>query len=122
MGKDKNILKQFDRKSGFKVPEGYFESFNERLMQQLPEQELNVKSVTLWDRIKPFVYMAAMFAGIALMIRLFVTGSSDGSVMNTGSEMATTVSPESLVDDYILYTQVDDYSLYEYWAENIDSK
>lgn len=122
MGKDKNILKQFDRKNGFKVPEGYFESFNERLMQQLPEQKLSIKTVTKWDRIKPFVYMAAMFAGIALMIRLFVTGSSDGSVMNMGSEMATTVSPESLVDDYILYTQVDDYSLYEYWAENIDSK
>lgn len=47
-------MKKFDLhngtkiESGFKIPEDYFESFEARLMQQLPEKE--VKVVSLWKR------------------------------------------------------------------------
>ena len=34
------------------------------------------KPVTLWSRLQPWVYMAAMFVGIALMVRVFSPGES----------------------------------------------
>ncbi|HKX85411.1 MAG TPA: hypothetical protein VJL37_01980 [Flavobacterium sp.] len=36
--------------SGFKIPENYFDSFEERLMQKLPFEENNTKVIRLWQR------------------------------------------------------------------------
>ena len=51
MEKDKNILKQINRKTGFKVPEDYFENLNDRIMSHLPAIEVKEKTpVSLWQK------------------------------------------------------------------------
>ncbi|MDR2627850.1 MAG: hypothetical protein LBC40_07440 [Dysgonamonadaceae bacterium] len=59
-------------KNPFKVPEGYFENLNSRIQERLNEVEVEpLPVISLWGRLRPWVYMAAMFAGIALMFKLF---------------------------------------------------
>ena len=67
------ILNRLGKDSGFKVPENYFAEFNKRMAESLPEitiTEVESKP-TLWLRVRPFVYMAAMFMGVFLMMKVF---------------------------------------------------
>lgn len=63
-------------KSPFKVPEGYFEALAERVMAQTPEQSAQpaeqpaVKSI-FYAKLKPYIYMAAMFAGLYFGVFVF---------------------------------------------------
>lgn len=66
----------------FKVPEGYFEDVCSRIMTSLPEYPEAPKPVKLsvWQKVKPYVYLAAMFAGIWCMMKMFYIMSSADSV------------------------------------------
>ncbi|MDR0834240.1 MAG: hypothetical protein LBN93_08685 [Candidatus Symbiothrix sp.] len=66
-------MKDIDKKNPFSVPEGYFDGLTDQIMAQLPARhtETAVKR-TMWQQMKPWTYMAAMFAGISLMINMFV--------------------------------------------------
>lgn len=57
----------------FTVPEGYFKSFTSRMMAELPAypEKPEKKRLTAWQRMKPYVYLAAMFAGIWCMMQIF---------------------------------------------------
>lgn len=80
MKKSINQLDKIGNRNAFKMPEGYFDNLTDQIMTCLPEKiDTEPKVLSLWERVKPWVYMAAMFAGIALMIRMFV-GSPDQSL------------------------------------------
>ncbi|MDR2804519.1 MAG: hypothetical protein LBB85_02600 [Dysgonamonadaceae bacterium] len=67
-----NPLKEIGNKNPFQVPEGYFERLSDRILSQLPERIVeSPQPPSLWQRVQPWVYMAAMFCGIALMVNLF---------------------------------------------------
>ncbi len=68
-----NKLKEIDKtKTPFKVPENYFAQFNEEIINRLPEREIiKPQVITMWDRVKPWVYMAAMFVGMYVVINFF---------------------------------------------------
>lgn len=54
----------------FKLPDNYFARFNDEIMNRLPEKEMVVPaSVSLWDKVKPWVYLAAMFVGFYITIQ-----------------------------------------------------
>lgn len=56
----------------FKVPSGYFDTFDERLKQRMEPQ-----TRTLWMKARPFVALAAAISGVALVtftILQFVLG------------------------------------------------
>lgn len=113
MKKDRGLLEsRTDRNSGFKVPEGYFERFTGAMMEKLPEKQPEPEQkVTVWMLLRPWVYMAAMFAGIAFMVRMFSwTTEEKGS----GEELslAWSTASESYVE-YVYDTSVDEYSVYE---------
>lgn len=57
----------------YKVPEGYFKSFKSELMESLPDfpEKPVEKKLSAWQRVKPYVYLAAMFAGIWCMMQIF---------------------------------------------------
>lgn len=57
----------------YRVPEGYFKSLKKGIMDSLPEYPEKPKAVklSLWQRCKPYVYLAAMFAGIWCMMQVF---------------------------------------------------
>lgn len=86
---DSEILKKLGKDPGFKVPEHYFDDFSKNLMDKLPEVQITETDVkpSLWDRVRPYFYMAAMFAGIWLMAHIFnnFNGTNSGQA---GTEMA----------------------------------
>ena len=102
MDKKNKHLDQISKANPFQVPEGYFEGLTGQIMSNLPERiEEEVPVVTLWDRVKPWVYMAAMFVGIALMVKVFVNTS--------------TPTTETLY----LTSQVEIEEFYDYYEEQV---
>ncbi len=106
MEKERDILKVAGKENPFKVPDGYFESVTSSIMDRL-EEPVVVKTpvVTMWLRVRPYVYLAAMFIGITCMIRVY-TGLTSG-VNNKNSIV------EQTTDEYLL-SSVDTYTFYEY--------
>lgn len=118
MGTKKEIWQKIDRRTGLTEPGGeYFEQFTSRIMEQLPEIERpKERPVTLWSRIQPWVYMAAMFVGIALMVRIF---SPQTATTETDIVAEENFSNE-YYDELIWASCVDDYCVYEYFADAYD--
>lgn len=59
--------------AGFVVPDSYFETMREEVMAKLPAYPAPsaLRERTRWEKFKPYVYLAAMFAGIWLMMQVF---------------------------------------------------
>lgn len=75
---ESNILKQLGKDSGFQVPEHFFADFSKNLMDSLPEVKITeTPKPSRWVRLRPYVYMAAMFAGIWCMMKVFYGFNSD---------------------------------------------
>lgn len=113
MKKENNILSGLDKNGGFKCPDGYFENFTSRLIEQLPEKEIEEEPSPrqiFWRTARPWMYMAAMFIGIALMIRVF-----DGFTIEKESGTGETVvgANEVTLDEYVYYTSLNEYDIYE---------
>ncbi|MCM1153109.1 MAG: hypothetical protein NC328_05600 [Muribaculum sp.] len=93
------------RRVPFKVPDGYFEQVAVKVMAELPDYPEAPKAElnrSLFQRMKPYLYLAAMFAGIWCMMKVFtMVGDSSYSLDNP---------PESVVlamndpDTYEFYT------------------
>ena len=121
MKEDDNLLRKVGTGNSFQVPEGYFETLTSEVMSKLPQQEkvsVPNKPVTRWDHIKPWVYMAAMFAGAALIVRV---GSSDRS-SQIDDAIAIAVDDTTILSDQFINTAIDesmldDYSLYVYLSD-----
>ena len=66
------IVDSYKTDTPFRVPEGYFARFNEEIMNRLPEKTETpaTKTISMWDRAKPLLYIAAMFAGVYFSITL----------------------------------------------------
>ncbi|MDY3069239.1 MAG: hypothetical protein SOR57_06185 [Parabacteroides sp.] len=67
-----DILEQLKDKEPFKVPEGYFDDLTNNIMQNLPEKEVEeteTASVTMWDRLRPLLYLAAVFVGLGFFFK-----------------------------------------------------
>ncbi|MDR2085590.1 MAG: hypothetical protein LBP72_00265 [Dysgonamonadaceae bacterium] len=80
-------LEEIKKTNPFKVPEGYFENLTTHILSQLPEKnEKEIRTPSLWERMQPWVYMAAMFTGIMLMVRLFV-GSPPNLDLNSSADI-----------------------------------
>ncbi len=99
---------------GMTVPEGYFADFNRRMAASLPERPelehpaaaspLERAQRSLWQRVRPYVYMAAMFAGIWLMLQMFSLISNPGrlSPMDSNPVMAEALANDDFIVDYVI--------------------
>lgn len=75
-----NILEQLKDKEPFKVPEGYFDDLTNNIMQNLPEKEVEETepvSVTMWDRLRPLLYLAAVFVGLGFFFKTVIPKDYD---------------------------------------------
>ena len=58
-------------KSGFKIPENYFDTFPAKVMQQLPKKE--PKTISLFSKRKTWIYAAVAVLVFALTIPIVYT-------------------------------------------------
>ena len=112
---DPTILNKYGKDPGFKVPENYFEDFNKRMVEMLPDVEITPVDVkpTMWQRIKPLVYMAAMFAGVWCMIQVFSNFTNSGNLDSVRAVAEKLQDDKSNVDDFIM-SGVSDYDILSY--------
>ena len=97
MKTEQNNLDRLKGKNPCTVPEGYMEGLTANIMSQLPEREPEeeVKKVSLMDRVRPWLYMAAVFAGLGLFFKVLV-GSEDKAAKTDSLLVKTEVSPASV--------------------------
>ena len=120
MKEEDKLLKKIGTENPFRVPEGYFEGFTSDLMSRLPEKEKTDihREPTTWEKVRPWLYMAAMFIGAALIIRV----ASPGESVSNGQQQQQIAGDESDIEmEYIRTaienTMMDDYSLYVYLSD-----
>jgi len=66
-----NALDEFKGKNPFKVPDGYFEGLTAQIMAQIPEESRKeAKVIPLRDKIRPWLYVAAVFVGVLICLRI----------------------------------------------------
>lgn len=96
--------------AGMSVPDGYFEAFADRMTSRLPERpELLVADTpspqrSFWTAVRPYVYMAAMFAGVWCMLHIFhsLSGKGELAPMDSNPVLASALATDDLVYDYVL--------------------
>lgn len=96
--------------AGMSVPDGYFEAFADRMTSRLPERpELLVADIpspqrSFWTAVRPYVYMAAMFAGVWCMLHIFhsLSGKGELAPMDSNPVLASALATDDLVYDYVL--------------------
>lgn len=116
MSKDKDILGKVNRREGMTVPEGYFDDFTARMISSLPEKqkapEISERQ-RLWLRVRPYAYMAAMFAGIFCMMKMFDMMRSPSADLNIDNYPAVTAAIDNGVLDNDIINSVDDNEIIE---------
>ncbi len=118
MKQDLNPLQQVGRMDGMTVPDGYFRGFAERMASELPDKQPSVVEMprSLWQKTRPYIYLAAMFAGIWCMLQMFAmmggTGVSGAITPDNNPVLADAIENDSFMDDYY-YMAVDEYDLYD---------
>lgn len=124
MHKEEDLIDKYGRETGFSVPENYFDTLETTIMDKLPPYQDIQRTVemTKWQRVKPYVYLAAMFLGIWLMMNVFhrVSGGGSLSLENPPAAIASAMALES--DEYIPYISVEnDYMLEREVTESYDN-
>lgn len=121
MTREENILKErFGKENPFKVPEGYFDHLTERIMENLPEQEIRVIDIrsrqTLWQKL-PLRKIAAAVAVVALL-----GGGSFWALQHEGDskmvahvkqhEQKAVASEEAAFNEMADYAMIDNETIY----------
>lgn len=93
MKQEEQLINKYGKDSGMRVPDGYFPSLEKQIMDSLPPYPKTVTKIdqSQWQRMKPYVYLAAMFCGIWLMMKVFHTATQPMS-------MSLDNPPEALVE------------------------
>ena len=105
----KDILDKVNRNDGMTVPDGYFDDFAARMTASLPEREWEretprVMPRSVWQRVRPYIYLAAMFMGVWCMMKMFDLMRPDASGLSFDSNPVLTaaVGNDYFVSDYVI--------------------
>ena len=110
---DSTLLNKYGKDPGFKVPENYFADFNERMAQMLPDVEITHVDAkpTMWQRVRPLVYLAAMFAGVWCMMQVFSHFTETNSMNGVSIVAEKMHEDKNNVDDFIMSGAISDYDI-----------
>lgn len=113
-----NKLKEVDKGNPFTVPENYFAQVKEEIMNRLPEKEYTApQPVSLWDRVKPWVYMAAMFVGLYITINFLTNNTANDD--QASLQEATVFTAEEPADSYWSSVHITEEEFYQYLEEQL---
>ena len=111
MKTEQNNLDHLKRKNPFITPKGYMEGLTVSIMSQLPEKatEKKVKEISLMDRVRPWLYLAAVFAGLGLFFRMLVgpVQTNEENALLVKTDVTSNVLPVLLPEeeDYLEYLE-----------------
>jgi hypothetical protein len=107
------LLKHYGRENSFKVPEGYFEDFAEKIMSQLPEQKAQVVELhTSWtSRLRKMV-AAAIIAVVAGGGAYYVFSGSNDVDKSSMAHSNITPTESQTIDQMADYTMMDNADMY----------
>ena len=112
---DSTILNKYGKDPGFKVPENYFDDFNKKMAAMLPDVEITPVDVkpTMWQRVRPLVYLAAMFAGVWCIVSVF-TRLNGSSNLGVGAVAEKLQDDKNNVEEFLMSGSVSDYDILNY--------
>jgi hypothetical protein len=113
-----NILKKIGNKQPFSVPENYFENLASDLEKKIVLEKKKKASPTivpLFQKVKPYIYAAAVFACIWVMGNFMLDKTMDAN-NNVASSEQDFLGSQEQTD--LLLAYVDEYTLIEYLAED----
>lgn len=125
MGKEDKLLNSVGRQHGMTVPERYFDEFAANMMARLPEypEKPVVPVLSRWQRIKPYVYMAAMFAGIWCMMKMFHIASQNAQAnLDAVPEPVVLAMQEPAGREYIEYMDIEESGDSDFEIETLVSE
>lgn len=113
---ESKLLDRLGKDSGFKVPEGYFEQFAQQMVDKLPEVTItNVNDKpSMWVRIRPYLYLAAMFAGVYCLMLVFNQMNHDVSGVQRVTEVSKQITQDDNSEEFMLNGSVSDYDITSY--------
>lgn len=125
MNEEEKLREKYGTDTGYRVPEGYFEALNRNIIEGLPAypKQRQAQKMSAWQRVKPYVYLAAMFAGIWVMMKVFHTVGSTQSITLDNPPAAVI----SLLDDndaypvYMMSSDEPEYILEDEVSESYDN-
>lgn len=137
MRKEEILEDKIGRDAGFRLPDGYFEGFSAEIMSKLPPYPSQPKPqvLTTWQRMKPYVYLAAMFAGIWMMMKMFHDFSQAGQLnldnppvavaeaimdLEESNMMAYVGEDDIIAEDEIMSSIASEYESLEEFTEDFD--
>lgn len=125
MKEEDKIIATYGRKSPWTVPDGYFESVWTEIETKLPEYPVvPVRGrMSVWQRIKPYVCLAAMFAGIWCMMKVFhnVSGAGHLNLDNPPEQIAAYMGEPEVADMYVLPSDISDAELLDEVSDSYSS-
>ncbi|WP_314055731.1 hypothetical protein [Porphyromonas catoniae] len=102
MDKQTKLPTPEESRQHYSVPEGYFDALEERILARLPEipQEDTPEQTrpSLWIRVRPIVYLAAVFVSMNLIFRAFFSPAH-----KEGTQRVATTTTEVQDEDYTTY-------------------
>ncbi len=102
------------------VPDGYFADFAARMERELPQQPVILDTPrTIWQKLRPYTYMAAMFAGIWCMLQMFNMMSPQSTDPSSNPVLAEALDNTSFVSDYCMADMTDYDILDELYSEGV---
>jgi len=111
MGTKQNKLDELKGKNPFKLPEGYFEGLTEQIMSQLPEvPREEAPTISLLDRVRPWLYMAAVFIGLLFLFK----GITSTQISGTDQSDDDSVYQPTLLGGNMFTTSEEDLEYLEY--------
>ena len=113
---DSTILSKYGKDPGFKVPENYFADFNQRMTEMLPDVEITPVDAkpTMWQRVRPLISLAAMFAGVWCMMQIFTHFTDTSSMNSVGAVAEKLINDKSNIDDFMMSGSVSEYDIINY--------
>ncbi|MDR0750445.1 MAG: hypothetical protein LBF62_12880 [Tannerellaceae bacterium] len=114
MKKELNNPERRKRPSPFKTPEGYFENFTSQIMNRLPEKKYEQpKRVTMMEHLRPWFYMAAVFAGLGLFFKAIIGFGDPSAILSARQAEVDEDYLEYVESQYASYILAEEMEIYE---------
>ncbi|MCW1735713.1 hypothetical protein [Anaerorudis cellulosivorans] len=118
--KTKIRLEDINKTDPFKVPDHYFEQFNKEIMKRLPPIKTpEFQPVPLREKVRPWIYMAAMFVGLFIIIQFLTKNAGNQSTRSSATYDSGMQSATIPSDKYWSTVEISEEEFYQYLEDQL---